>query len=112
MEYLDEKANLTRIYKHLPKFPATSRDLAFVVDKEQPVLAIEKAIQGAIKGGILEKIDLFDVYEGAQVGEGKKSIAFSLRFRAADRTLTDEECNAAIAKAVAAAEKLGALLRS
>ncbi len=112
MEYLYEKADLAKVYKHLPKYPATSRDLAFIMDKDQPVLAVEKAIKNAVKGGILEKIDLFDVYEGEQVGAGKKSVAFSLRFRAADRTLTDEECTAAVEKAIAAAAKLGAELRS
>ncbi len=111
-ELLFAKANLNRTYKHLPKYPATSRDLAFVVDSTQPVLALEKAISAAIKGNILENIDLFDVYEGEQVGHGKKSVAFSLRFRSAERTLTDEECNQAVEKAIQAIQNLGGALRS
>lgn len=111
MELLAEKANLVRLYKQLPKYPVTTRDLAFVVDRITPVLFLEKAIQKA-SGKILESIELFDVYEGEQIGKGKKSVAFNLIFRAEDRTLTDEECNAAVKKAIAAAEKLGAELRS
>lgn len=112
MEVLYELSDLVRVYKHLPKYPATSRDLAFVVGTEHPVLSLEKAMKEAINAKILERIELFDVYEGAQVGTGKKSVAFSLKFRAPDRTLTDEEVNSAIKKAVAAAEKMGAELRS
>lgn len=111
VEYLFEKADLVRIYKALPKFPATTRDLAFVVDADMPVLKIEKAISTAA-GKILENIDLFDVYQGAQVGENKKSVAFNLRFRSAEHTLTDEEVNSAVKKAIKAAEELGATLRS
>ena len=111
VEYLFEKADLVRVYKPLPKFPATTRDLAFVVDADMPVLKIEKAISAAT-GKILEKIELFDVYQGAQVGENKKSVAFNLRFRSAEHTLTDEECNGAVNKAMKAAEALGAILRS
>lgn len=110
-EALFAKADLVRIYKALPKFPATTRDLAFVVDADTPVLHIEKAIAKAC-GKILESIELFDVYQGAQLGEGKKSVAWGLRFRSAERTLTDEECNNAVNKAIKAAEGLGAVLRS
>ena len=111
MELLDEKADLVRLYKQLPKYPVTTRDLAFAVPKIMPVLVLKKAVQKAC-GSILESIELFDVYEGEQVGAGRKSVAFNLIFRADDRTLTDEECNAAVNKAIAAAEALGAELRS
>ena len=111
MELLYELSDLVRVFKHLPKYPVTTRDLAFVVDRITPVLVLEKAIQKAA-GKILESIDLFDVYVGEQVGHGKKSVAFNLIFRAEDRTLTDEECNAAVDKAIKAAELLGAELRS
>jgi len=64
-------------------------------------------------GALLEDIRLFDVYTGDQVGEGKRSLAYSLRFRAPDRTLTVEEATAARDAAVAAAaERFGAVLRS
>ena len=111
MEMLEECADLVRLYKQLPKYPVTTRDLAFVVDKITPVLVLEKAIKRAA-GKILESIELFDVYAGEQIGKGKKSVAFNLIFRAEDRTLTDDECNSAVQKAIEAAEKLGAELRS
>lgn len=111
VEYLYLKADLVRTYKSLPKFPATRRDLAFVVSSDTPVLRLEKEIRKAT-GKILENIDLFDVYEGAQVGANKKSVAFNLRFRSAERTLTDEECSGAVEKAIKAVESLGATLRS
>lgn len=111
VEYLYLKADLVRTYKALPKFPATTRDLAFVVNADTPVLHLEKEIKKAT-GKILENIDLFDVYEGAQVGANKKSVAFNLRFRSAERTLTDEECSTAVEKAIKAVEALGATLRS
>ena len=111
VEYLSEIADLTRVYKPLPKYPATTRDLAFVCDIDTPVLVLEKAITKAA-GNILENIELFDVFTGAQVGENKKSVAFNLRFRSADHTLTDEECTNAVNKAIKAVEKLGATLRA
>jgi len=77
-----------------------------------PVIRLEKAIRKAVSPSILESVDLFDVFTGDQVGENKKSVAFNLKFRAADRTLTDEECNAAVDKAIAAVEKIGGSLRS
>ncbi|MBR5753851.1 MAG: phenylalanine--tRNA ligase subunit beta, partial [Clostridia bacterium] len=111
MELLFAKADLVRLYKQLPKYPVTTRDLAFVVSTATPVLVLEKAIKKA-SGRILESIELFDVYVGEQIGKGKKSVAFNLIFRADDRTLTDEECNSAVSKAIEAAERLGAELRS
>ncbi|NLL63376.1 MAG: phenylalanine--tRNA ligase subunit beta [Ruminococcaceae bacterium] len=111
VEYLFNIANLERVYKALPKFPATTYDLAFVVEKTLPVLTLQKTIVNA-SGENLESIELFDVYEGTQVGEGKKSVAFNLKFRSAKRTLTDEECNLAINAAIEAAEGIGAVLRS
>ena len=87
-----EHASFDRTYKPLPKFPSSSRDIALVIDKGISVGEIEKII-AAQKTDILEKVKLFDVYEGEQVGENKKSVAYSLTFRAADRTLTDSEIN-------------------
>lgn len=69
--------NDKRVYKQLPKFPATSRDLAFVCDIDIPVLKIQKAIEKAV-GKILEEVSLFDVYVGSQIPEGMKSVAFNL----------------------------------
>ena len=103
--------NVLRLYTPLPKFPAMTRDLAFVCEKSVPVAQLEKEIANAA-GEILESIALFDVYEGIQVGPNKKSVAFSLVFRAPDRTLTDEEADAAVKRAVAALAAQGAVLRS
>ena len=100
-----------RVYHPLPKFPASTRDLAVVCARETPVLALERVIGEAV-GAILEEISLFDVYEGKQIEAGKKSVAFSLRLRASDRTLTDEEADASVKRAVKALAKLGASLRA
>ncbi len=112
VELLDKYADMTRIYKKLPKYPVTTRDLAFVVNRKMPVIFLEKAIKASITNGILESIELFDVYTGEHIAKDKKSVAFALKFRAADRTLTDEECNAAVKKAIKAVEALGGELRS
>lgn len=84
--------NDTVKYKALPKFPAAERDIAVLVDKATAVGELEATMVKA-SGSILESIKLFDVYEGDRVPEGKKSVAFSLKFRAADRSLTSEEVN-------------------
>lgn len=86
-----------RQYKQLPKFPATGRDIAVLLDAAVNVGEIEKIIKKQ-NSPILESFKLFDVYQGEQVGEGKKSVAYSLSFRAEDRTLTDEEVNAVMDK--------------
>ncbi|MEO3814653.1 phenylalanine--tRNA ligase subunit beta [Sphaerisporangium sp. B11E5] len=93
-------------------YPVATQDVALVVPAEVPVAGVEAALrEGA--GELLESIRLFDVYTGAQVGEGRKSLAYTLRFRAPDRTLTVEETTAARDAAVAlAGERTGAQLRS
>lgn len=84
-------------YKALPKYPAISRDIAMLVKDEVLVGDIEKVItQRGTK--LLEKVELFDVYKGKQIEEGYKSVAYNLTFRAADRTLTDEEVQKAMKK--------------
>ena len=77
-------------YKPLPKFPAVTRDLAMLVDKTVAVADIEAVIKKSA-GKLLEDVQLFDVYEGAQIPAGKKSVAYSAVFRAADRSLTGDE---------------------
>jgi phenylalanyl-tRNA synthetase beta chain len=87
-------------------------DVALVVDASVPVQSVTEVL-GASAGDLLEDIRLFDVYTGEQLGEGKKSLAYSLRFRAPDRTLTVEEAtNARDAAVAAASERLGAALRA
>ncbi|GAA4796864.1 MULTISPECIES: phenylalanine--tRNA ligase subunit beta [Streptomyces] len=92
-------------------FPVATQDVALVVADEVPAADVEAALrEGA--GPLLESLRLFDVFTGEQIGEGRKSLAYALRFRAADRTLTVDEASAARDAAVAlAAERTGASLR-
>ncbi|MBQ7541824.1 MAG: phenylalanine--tRNA ligase subunit beta [Clostridia bacterium] len=107
----EQVSDLTRVYKALPRFPASTRDLAFVCTREIPVLRMEREITAAV-GRILESIALFDVYEGEQIPQGMKSVAFNLTLRSPERTLTDDEADTAVKRAIAALEKLGIHLRS
>lgn len=98
-------------FKELPKFPAVTRDIAMLVDKEIPVADIEAVIAKA-SGKMLETLTLFDVYEGKQIPEGQKSVAYSAVYRAADRSLTGEEVQKVFDKVVRNLEgQLGAQLR-
>ncbi|MFG2605327.1 phenylalanine--tRNA ligase subunit beta [Streptomyces sp. NPDC048514] len=93
-------------------FPVATQDVALVVDRPVPAADVEAALRAGA-GELLESIRLFDVYENAeQLGDGRKSLAYALRFRAADRTLTVDEASAARDAAVAlAGERTGAVLR-
>jgi phenylalanyl-tRNA synthetase beta chain len=93
-------------------FPPVLLDVALVVDDTHPAASVAQALrEGA--GALLEDLRLFDVYTGEQVGEGKRSLAFSMRLRAPDRTLTIEEATAARDSAVAqATERFGATVRA
>ncbi|NLK21982.1 MAG: phenylalanine--tRNA ligase subunit beta [Epulopiscium sp.] len=104
-------ANLDREYKPLPKYPAVSRDIAMLVKDEILVKDIENVIKQ--RGGKnLESYELFDVYKGKQIEEGYKSVAYSITFRATDRTLKEEEVNKAVKKILNGLEtNLGAQLR-
>ncbi len=106
-----ENKMAARTHKALPKFPAVTRDLAFVCDRDIPVLTLEKEIRGAV-GKTLESVKLFDVYEGEQIESGKKSVAFNIQMRSADKTLTDEEADAAMKRIVKTLGKMGIILRS
>ncbi|MCF6465211.1 phenylalanine--tRNA ligase subunit beta [Clostridium sp. Cult2] len=86
------EANLDRKYRPLPKYPAILRDIAVVVDSNILVGDLEKIIVENGEG-LIEKVELFDVYEGKQILEGKKSVAFSITYRSYHRTLKDEEVN-------------------
>ncbi|KIF73643.1 phenylalanyl-tRNA synthetase subunit beta, partial [Streptomyces sp. 150FB] len=92
-------------------FPVATQDVALVVEQDVPAVDVEGALrEGA--GELLESLRLFDVFTGEQIGAGRKSLAYALRFRAADRTLTVDEASAARDAAVArAAELTGAVLR-
>ena len=93
-------------------FPAVFQDVSLVVDADIAAQTVEQAVrEGA--GELLEDVRLFDVYTGPQLGESRKSLTFALRFRAADRTLTEDEASAARDAAVrCAAERVGAELRT
>lgn len=104
-------SNLKKSYKPLPKYPAVTRDLALIVDDAVLVQDIEDTI-GKQGGNLVESIKLFDVYKGKQIPDGKKSIAYSIVYRAENRTLTDNDINKVHDKIVRSLEyKLGAQLR-
>lgn len=110
-EVIAELFDMSKHYKPLPKFPAVTRDIAVTVNKDVEVGEIVKIIK-AQKSEIIEDYKLFDIYEGIQVGHGKKSVAFSITFRGADKTLTDDDVNPVTDKILKELEeKLGAQLR-
>jgi phenylalanyl-tRNA synthetase beta chain len=99
-------------------YPVATQDVALVVRDAVPAAQVEAALAAGASSAaeegaeLLEDVRLFDIYTGEQVGEGNKSLAYRLRFRAPDRTLTDEETSAARDAAVAeAARRVGAVLR-
>ena len=97
-------------YESLPKHPALERDFSFVCDETLEAGAVEDQITAA--SPLVESVELFDVYRGPQVGAGKKSVSFAVKFRAKDRTLKDEEADGAVAKIMRIlSEKLGIELR-
>ncbi|WP_067793840.1 phenylalanine--tRNA ligase subunit beta [Actinomadura formosensis] len=96
---------------HVSSYPVATQDVALIVDSAVPAAEVEAALRDGA-GDLLEAIRLFDVYTGEQAGEGRKSLAYSLRFRAPDRTLTAEEASQARDAAVtAASDRTGAVLR-
>ncbi|WP_165165358.1 phenylalanine--tRNA ligase subunit beta [Corynebacterium qintianiae] len=96
----------------LSSFPALNQDIALVVDEGVAAESVRLAVEEGA-GGLVESVKLFDVYRSAQLGEGKKSLAFGLVFRAGDRTLTEDEASAARLNAAKVAEqKFGASMRA
>ena len=90
MNVIASEEDSEKKYEPLPKYPSTSRDIALVVDEDLEVDHIRELIKS--KGGnLLEEVKLFDIYRGKQVEDGKKSVAFSLRYRNREQTITDEE---------------------
>ncbi len=100
-----------RKYEGIAKFPASTRDLSLVMDKSIFVGQVEHAIKKC-GGKLLETCELFDVYEGEQVGEGKKSVAYSMSFRAKDRNLESAEVDAIVGKILKELGKLGIEIRA
>ena len=111
MPEIVKMASFDRKYEGIAKFPAVTRDISMVVPKEILVGQIENMIEQ--RGGkILESYALFDVYEGAQIKEGFKSVAYSISFRAKDRTLEEADVTAAMKKILNGLESMGIELRA
>ena len=81
-----------KLYHPLPKFPASTRDIAVLVDDAVPAASMQAAVEKAA-GKLLESVKLFDVYKGKGIPEGKKSVAFNLTLRSDDRSLTAQEAD-------------------
>ena len=110
MPVITEMATFDRHFKGIAKHPAVNRDISMVVKKDILVGQIEKVIRE--KGGHhLESYHLFDIYEGSQIKPGYKSVAYSITFRANDRTLEEKDITAAMDKIIAGLEALGIELR-
>ena len=97
-------------YTGIANYPAVTRDISVVVDKNLPVGAIEDCIEKAGRG-LLESYSLFDVFESDKLGEGVKSVAYTMTYRRKDRTLEDKEVNDVMDKLFAGLEAIGAKLR-
>lgn len=104
------RANFDRKYEGIARFPAVTRDISMVMPKEIMVGQVEEVIEN--KGGqYLESYALFDLYEGAQIKEGFKSVAYSIVFRAKDRTLAEADVSKAMDAILGALEEMGIELR-
>ena len=104
------RATFDRKYEGIAKFPAVNRDLSMVVPKNIMVGQIEEVIEKN-GGAHLESYSLFDLYEGAQIKQGFKSVAYSITFRAKDRTLEESDISKAMDKILAGLEAMGIELR-
>ena len=99
------------VYQPLPRFPSVNRDIAIVCDASIPVARLEECISHA-GGDYLKNVELFDIYTGTHIADGKKSVAFSLTMRADDQTLTDEHADDIVNSALEALNReLGAVIR-
>ncbi len=109
---LESQPAAERKYEKISRYPYSDRDLAVVVGEQLAAASLSSAITEA-GGEILRRVFLFDTYRGKQVADGKKSLAFSLRFQSDERTLTDEEITTALTRVIhALEEKFGARLRA
>ena len=111
MPYIVEEASFDRKYTGIARFPAVSRDISMIVPRQILAGQIEDVIEQ--RGGkILESYHLFDIYEGAQIRPGFKSMAYSISFRAKDRTLEEADITAAMKKIWNGLEAMGIEIRS
>ena len=111
VQALYELVNIDKKYKTIPKYPAITRDLSMVMKKEIPAGDVEAVITKC-GGKLLEHFELFDIYEGEQVGKGNKSLAYTIRFRAMDRTLEDKDVSSVMDKIIEKLREKGIDLRS
>lgn len=110
MPFIVEYASFDRKYTGIAKYPAVTRDISMLMKKDILVGQIEEIIEK--KGGkLVESYQLFDLYEGSQIAQGYKSVAYSIVFRASDHTLEDKEVNTSMDKILKALEDLGITLR-
>ncbi|NLA26336.1 MAG: phenylalanine--tRNA ligase subunit beta, partial [Firmicutes bacterium] len=106
---IDDSGHLP-VVAPLPRYPAGLRDIAVVVPRSLSAGRLERSIYGA-GSGLVEKVALFDLYEGAQIPPNRRSLAFTITYRHPERTLTESEINAAHSNIEKALYKLGAELR-
>ena len=110
MPFIVEYASFDRKYTGIAKYPAVTRDISMLMKKEILVGQVEEIIEEK-SGKLVESYHLFDLYEGSQIAEGYKSVAYSIVFRAADHTLEEKEVSAAMEKILTALEDIGISLR-
>ncbi len=111
MPVITEMADFDHKYTGIARFPAITRDISMVMKKEIPVGKVEEILERE-GGKLLESFRLFDLYEGAQIQAGYKSVAYSVSFRDKERTLEDKDVSVVMEKILAALKKLGAELRA
>lgn len=110
VKMLAELADFDVKYKGIAKFPAVTRDISLVMKKDVLAGQVEEVIRKN-GGKLLESFRLFDVYEGEQLGKDEKSLAYSIQFRASDRTLEDKDVTAVMEKILKKMEQLGIKIR-
>ncbi|MDO4731017.1 MAG: phenylalanine--tRNA ligase subunit beta [Clostridia bacterium] len=108
---LYELSKNDKVYKPLPKYPAVLRDISLLCSVDVPVLTLQKIIVNSC-GDILEKVELFDVYQSDQLGKDKKSVAFSITLRSQNETLKENQINDLMDKLIGNLKSAGAVLRS
>lgn len=110
LETVITRANPVPQYTALPRYPASLRDIAVIAPREVPAGELELCIRKA-GGELVEQVTLFDVYQGGQIPAGKRSLAFAIRYRSPEKTLTDEQVNSLHQQIILALSEKGALLR-
>ncbi len=111
LDLLLGSAEAQSAYRDVISYPALRQDLAVVLAEDVAAAKVLDAVREAA-GALLDEVGVFDVYSGPQVGEGRRSLALSLAFRAPDRTLTDEDVAPVRERVVAALAALGGELRA